>query len=122
WPKMMNVEGIQPLLAELRDKTFAKRDIMTVGEANGVFAENIAEWVSEEDGKFNMVFQFESLGLWDTEVNNGVNVAELKKVLTRWQKGVEGIGWNALFIENHDKPRVVSTWGNDGEYWRESAT
>lgn len=122
WQKMMNVDGIQPLLAELRDETFARRDIMTVGEANGVFAENIGDWISEEDGKFNMVFQFESLGLWDTQVSNGVNVVELKKVLTRWQKGVEGIGWNALFIENHDKPRIVSTWGNDREYWRESAT
>ncbi|WKA55472.1 glycoside hydrolase family 13 protein [Planococcus shixiaomingii] len=122
WDKMMNVEGIQPLLAELRDATFANRDIMTVGEANGVFVEHIEDWVSEDDGKFNMVFQFEDLGLWDLDVTTGVNVPELKGVLTRWQKGVEGIGWNALFIENHDKPRVVSTWGNDKEYWRESAT
>lgn len=122
WEKMMNVDGIQPFLAELRDKTFSKYDIMTVGEANGVMAEDIEEWISEEDGKFNMVFQFEDLGLWDTDEKKGINVPELKKVLTRWQKGVEGIGWNALFIENHDKPRVVSTWGNDGIYWRESAT
>lgn len=122
WEKMMNVDGIQPLLAELRDETFAKYDIMTVGEANGVSAEDIEEWISEEDGKFNMVFQFEDLGLWDDEIRKGVNVPELKKVLTRWQKGVEGIGWNALFIENHDRPRAVSTWGNDSIYWRESAT
>ncbi|MDZ4907049.1 alpha-amylase family glycosyl hydrolase, partial [Clostridium perfringens] len=43
-------------------------------------------------------------------------------VLTRWQEGLYNKGWNALFIENHDIPRVVSTWGNDKEYWRESAT
>ncbi|ANU18766.1 glucohydrolase [Planococcus plakortidis] len=122
WEKMMNVDGIQPLLAELRDETFAKYDIMTVGEANGVYAEDIDEWISEEDGKFNMVFQFEDLTLWDSDVKQGINVNDLKTVLTRWQKAVDGVGWNALFIENHDKPRVVSTWGNDGEYWRESAT
>lgn len=42
--------------------------------------------------------------------------------MTRWQKGLEHDGWNALFIENHDKARVVSTWGNDDQFWRESAT
>ncbi|MGI2329182.1 glycoside hydrolase family 13 protein [Planococcus sp. YIM B11945] len=122
WSKMMNVEGIQPLLTELRDKGFAGRDIMTVGEANGVRVGDIEEWIGEDHGKFNMVFQFESLGLWDTDERTGINVPKLKEVLTRWQKGVEGRGWNALFVENHDKPRVVSTWGNDNMYWRESAT
>lgn len=42
--------------------------------------------------------------------------------MTRWQKSLEKTGWNALFIENHDKPRIVSTWGNDKEHWREGAT
>ncbi|RNF38978.1 glycoside hydrolase family 13 protein [Planococcus salinus] len=122
WDKMRNVEGIQPLLAELRDNTFAKRDIMTVGEANGAQAEEIGEWISEENGKFDMVFQFESMGLWDTDSTTGIDVPKLKEVLTKWQKSVEGQGWNALFVENHDKPRIVSSWGNDREYWRESAT
>lgn len=122
WEKMMNVPGIQPLLAELRDETFAKRDIMTVGEANGVEANNIKEWISEDEGKFNMVFQFESMGLWDTDSSTGIDVPKLKEVLTKWQKAVEGHGWNALFVENHDKPRIVSSWGNDQTYWRESAT
>ena len=63
-----------------------------------------------------MIFQFEHLGLWDAETNPELDIVELKKVLTRWQKGLEKEGWNALFIENHDKPRVVSTWGNDEEY------
>lgn len=121
WEKMMNVKGIQPMLTELRDKTFAGRDIMTVGEANGVNIEDVEEWIGEKDGKFNMVFQFESTSLWDTSIP-GIDVPRLKEVLTKWQNGVEGHGWNALFIENHDKPRVVSTWGNEGNYWRESAT
>ncbi len=46
----------------------------------------------------------------------------LKRIMTRWEKALENNGWNALFIENHDKPRIVSTWGNDKEYWRECAT
>ncbi|MED3624739.1 glycoside hydrolase family 13 protein [Neobacillus thermocopriae] len=123
--KMMNVDGIHDFLKELKDETFAKYDIMTVGEANGVSIndeEDIEQWVGEKDGKFNMIFQFEHLKLWDAEKKKELDIVELKKVLSRWQKGLEGKGWNALFIENHDKARVVSTWGNDQEYWRESAT
>lgn len=122
WDKYMNVDGIQPFLEELKQETFSKYDIMTVGEANGVGIDEIDLWVGEEQGKFNMVFQFEHLGLWDAEKRKSIDVIELKDVLSKWQKGLEGKGWNALFIENHDKARVVSTWGNDKEYWRESAT
>ena len=69
----------------------------------------------------SMVFQFEHLDLWDSE-KKALDLSKLKTVFSRWQKGLEGKGWNALFIENHDKARIVSTWGNDRQYWRESAT
>lgn len=123
--KMMNVDGIHTFLHELKEETFAKYDIMTVGEANGVTVddvEDVERWVGEKTGKFNMVFQFEHLALWDAEAKKELNIVELKDVLSRWQKGLENKGWNALFIENHDQPRVISTWGNDKEFWRESAT
>ncbi len=120
--KHMNVDGIQPLLEELKENTFAKYDIMTVGEANGVKVEDANLWVGEEEGKFNMVFQFESLGLWKDQSSEGTDICELKRSLTKWQKGLEGIGWNALFIENHDLPRIVSSLGDDVNYWKESAT
>lgn len=121
WEKYMNVKGIMPYLEELKQESFAKYDIMTVGEANGVGTDEIHEWVDADYGKFNMIFQFEHLGLWDAETKV-LDIPELKRVLTRWQKALEASGWNALFIENHDKARSVSTWGNDQEYWRESAT
>ncbi|MDQ0230765.1 glycoside hydrolase family 13 protein [Metabacillus malikii] len=123
--KHMNVEGIHKYLKELKEETFAKYDIMTVGEANGVKSDNEAdldEWVGEENGKFNMVFQFEHLALWDASTEKQLDIIGLKKVLSSWQKSLENKGWNALFIENHDQPRRVSTWGNDEEYWYESAT
>ncbi|WP_144479287.1 alpha-glucosidase [Cytobacillus oceanisediminis] len=119
--KHMNVNGIQTFLEELKQETFSKYDIMTVGEANGVSIEEADLWVGEEQGKFNMVFQFEHLDLWDSE-KKALDLEKLKNTFTRWQKGLEGHGWNALFIENHDKARIVSTWGDDKEYWRESAT
>jgi alpha-glucosidase len=118
----MNQKGIHTFLQEFKDRTYSNYDVMTVGEANGVKADEAELWVGKENGKMDMIFQFEHLGLWDAETNPDLDIVELKKVLTRWQKGLEGNGWNALFIENHDKPRVVSTWGNDKEYWRESAT
>jgi alpha-glucosidase len=117
----MNRPGIQEFLEELKENTFAKYDIMTVGEANGVTVEDADLWVGEEKGKFNMIFQFEHLELWDKSVDKGLDIHALKKTLTKWQKGLEGMGWNALFLENHDQPRSVSTWGNDKEYWAESA-
>ncbi len=120
--KHMNVDGIQPLLTNLKENTFDKYDIMTVGEANGVKIEDAHLWVGEEQGKFNMVFQFEHLGLWKDNGDRGTDVRELKKILSKWQKGLEGVGWNALYIENHDLARIVSTLGDDENYWKESAT
>ena len=120
--KHMNVEGIHPLLDDLKANTFDKYDIMTVGEANGVKIEDAHLWVGEEEGKFNMVFQFEHLGLWNDNGDQGTDVRQLKKILTKWQKGLEGVGWNALYIENHDLARIVSTLGDDQNYWKESAT
>ena len=77
--KHMNVKGIQPLLEELKENTLSKYDIMTVGEANGVKIEDAELWVGEEQGKFNMVFQFEHLSLWDAEKKKDLDVVGLKK-------------------------------------------
>ncbi|API91167.1 MULTISPECIES: glycoside hydrolase family 13 protein [Virgibacillus] len=117
----MNQEGIHTFLEELKQETFANYDIMTVGEANGVTIEDAHLWVGEEQGKFNMVFQFEHLDLWGKSISGGLDIHALKQILTKWQKGLEQKGWNALFLENHDQPRSVSTWGDDKAYWQESA-
>lgn len=117
----MNQPGIQSWLQEMKEKSLSQYDIMTVGEANGVNPENAVEWVGENEGKFNMIFQFEHLGLWNTG-DSKFDVKAYKDVLNRWQKQLENVGWNALFIENHDQPRRVSTWGDDQNYWYESAT
>ena len=73
-----------------------------------------------------MVFQFEHIGLdqipgkakWDLAP---LQLSALKEVLTKWQVGLHGKGWNSLFWNNHDLPRIVSRWGNDGAYRQESA-
>lgn len=116
--KHMNVEGIHDYLKELKENTFSKYDIMTVGEANGVKAEQATDWVGENDGKFNMLFQFEHIDLWNS---SEFNLPNLKKVWNKWQVNLENDGWNALFIENHDITRVVSSWGDDTRFLKESA-
>lgn len=116
----MNQPGIQEYLEEVKQETFSKYDIMTVGEANGVTIEDSYEWVGEEVGKFNMVFQFEHLKLWEIH-DKRLNILKYKNVLNDWQVGLHNKGWNALFIENHDRPRIPSTWGSEN-YRYESAT
>lgn len=116
----MNRDGIQVFLEELKRKTFANYDIITVGEANGVSIDQADQWVGE-NGKFNMIFQFEHLDLWGKNTNTGLDIQALKDTMTKWQKGLEGVGWNALFLENHDQPRSVSTWGNSENHWEKSA-
>lgn len=109
----MNRPGIQEHLKELKEKTFAKYDIMTVGEANGVTSDSADEWVAEDGGNFNMIFQFEHMGLWDKGEEKPLDLIELKTILTNWQNGLEKInGWNALYLENHDQIRSVNKFGS----------
>lgn len=116
-----NRPGIHDFLTELKQETFDKYDIMTVGEASGVTTDDVHLWVSEEEGKFNMIFQFEHLHLWGTDSDKGVDLVKLKKILSSWQTILHNKGWNALFLENHDLARSVSTWGNDQELREASA-
>lgn len=118
--KHMNMPGIQKYLSELKKETFDKYNIVTVGEANGVNSKDVSKWVGK-DGKFNMIFQFEHLSLWDYEKKRKFSPKKYKKIMNKWQVALEKDGWNALFIENHDITRSVSRWGNDGEYWLESS-
>ncbi len=118
--KMMNVEGIDTFLKELKEETFSKYDIMTVGEANGVDVEEAHKWSNHEDGFFDMIFQFQHLKLWNRG-NDSLDLVALKSVLSKWQSALHNVGRNALYIENHDMPRVVSKWGDEVNYWKESA-
>lgn len=90
--KHMNVDGIHDYLKEIKENTFDKYDIMTVGEANS---------------KFNMLFQFEHIDLWNNDGGSAFSVPNLKKVWNRWQTSLDTNGWNALFVENHDITRIV---------------
>ncbi|WP_419892879.1 glycoside hydrolase family 13 protein [Oceanobacillus kimchii] len=117
----MNRDGIHKFLQEFKEKTLDKYDVMTVGEANGVAISQAEDWVGEDNGVFNMIFQFEHLDLWGKNTDKGLDLKALKQTLSKWQKGLENIGWNALFLENHDQPRSISSWGDTTTYHKKSA-
>ncbi|EOS7970421.1 alpha-glucosidase [Enterococcus hirae] len=114
-----NVSGIDEHLNELKD-VFDDYDIMTVGEASGVSAEEGPEWVSA-DGYFDMIFEFDHISIWKHEKEGKLDVINLKRALSAWQTALDGKGWNALYMENHDTPRSVSFFGDPEHYWQKSA-
>lgn len=107
-------------LREMSREAFQGRDLVTVGEAWTANTENAPLYSAPDGSELSMVFQFEHLTLdfrggdkWDPRP---IRLPELKEILARWQRGLRGRGWNSLFWENHDVPRIVSRWGDDGEY------
>lgn len=115
-----NVSGIEDHLTELKN-VFDEYDIMTVGEASGVSANEGPEWVGE-NGYFDMIFEFDHISIWKHEKDGDLDVLSLKQSLSAWQRALDGKGWNALYMENHDVPRCVSVFGDTSpKYWQVSA-
>ena len=115
-------------LQEMKEQVLSKYDILTVGETPAVTPQDAIALTNEETGFLSMVFQFEHMDL-DAAREGGLtrpqlphwDLLELKQVMTRWQKGLEGRGWNSLYLSNHDQPRSVSRFADDGPYRVESA-
>ncbi|WP_026689140.1 glycoside hydrolase family 13 protein [Alteribacter aurantiacus] len=120
-----NGPRIHEFLHEMNEKAMKGYDAMTVGEMPMVTPEIAQKYTDEEREEVNMVFQFEHVdidsgpgGKWDLRP---LKLQDLKDNLTKWQKALEHKGWNSLYLNNHDQPRMVSRFGNDGEYRVESA-
>ena len=121
-----NGPRLHEFIRELSKETFQKEDLVTVGEAWGATPELAKLYSNPDNSEFSMVFQFEHIGLDQQEGKDKWDLAplpflKLKQVLTRWQTEIYNCGWNSLFWNNHDLPRIVSRWGNDKEYRVESA-
>ncbi|WP_286174445.1 alpha-amylase family glycosyl hydrolase [Pseudomonas sp. ISL-88] len=93
---------------------------MTVGEANGSDIEEAKKYRDAGRRELNMIFTFERMDIdTDQRSPNGkwqlkpFDPIALKKTLTRWQTALMNVGWNSLYFENHDQPRVIFRWGND---------
>ncbi|ELM6646955.1 TPA: alpha,alpha-phosphotrehalase [Vibrio vulnificus] len=120
-----NGPRLHPLLQEMNRATFGDKDLLTVGETWGATPEIAKLYSDPERHELSMVFQFEHITLtwqhgdkWDPIP---LDLKQFKHVLTKWQTELSNQGWNSLFWNNHDLPRVVSKYGDDQRYRVESA-
>jgi len=121
-----NGPHVHEYLKEMNKKVLSHYNLITVGEASGVTLEEAKKYASADGSELNMVFQFEHVGSgpegnnrfgkWDS---HKMSLPVWKKILSKWQTGLEGKAWNSLFLANHDQPRSVSWFGNDSAEYRE---
>ena len=126
--KKITINGprLHEYFREMSKETFQKGDLITVGEAWGADPERAKLYSNPDGSEFSMVFQFEHIGLDQQEGKDKWDLAplpflKLKQIMNHWQTELYNCGWNSLFWNNHDLPRIVSRWGNDKEYRVESA-
>lgn len=111
---------------ELSREAFPEEGLVTVGEAWGADVSRARLYSAPDGSELSMVFQFEHMfhdqksggEKWDTAP---LDLPGLKECFRRWQQGLHNEGWNSLFLNNHDLPRIVSRWGDDGKYRVQSA-
>ena len=121
-----NGPRLHEFLRELSRETFQRGNLVTVGEAWGADLQRAKLYSAPDGSELSMVFQFEQMVLdqqpgkekWDLAP---LPFVKMKASFARWQQGLHGCGWNSLFLDNHDLPRIVSRWGDDGAYRVQSA-
>lgn len=122
-----NLDKVHYFLRTLNEDVLDFYDIMNVGEVSGLGPEQALDYVGEGRNELDMIFQFEHMfldaksggtGKWDIKP---WTLIDLKKIMSRWQTVLHKKGWNANYMSNHDQPRQVSRFGNDGDYRVRSA-
>ena len=116
---------IHEFLSEMNDRVL-DRELLTVGEMlnTGMDMDDARRYLDPDEDGLSMIFHFEHMMLDRGEhvyQTRDFELPELKAVFDRWQAGLASHGWNSLYLNNHDQPRMVSRFGDDGEYRRESA-
>ena len=123
-----NGQRLHEYIHEMNKEVLSHYDGMTVGEAPGSTSEIAKLFTDPKREELDMIFTFEHMNV--DRVPGSVNrkwelrhmhLPELKKIMADWQETLRDNGWNALYFENHDRPRVISRWGNDTTYRVECA-
>jgi oligo-1,6-glucosidase len=118
----MNGPRIHEFMHEMHERVFAGRgELLTVGEMPGVTIDEAKLFTDPARGEVDMVFQFDHV--WvdrgaDPWLLYPLKLTDLKAILGRWQAGLAEVGWNSLYWNNHDQPRVVSRFGDDSPQYR----
>src|SRR5690606_15862582 len=124
FPLFTNGPRVHEFMQEMYREVFEGRDkLLNVGEMPGVTIDEAKLFTDPARKELDMVFHFEHMGVdreWGKFGHTKLHLPDLKAILGRWQEGLEESGWNSLYWNNHDQPRVVSRFGNDGEYRVES--
>ena len=113
-----NLPLVHEVLHDMNRQVLSKYDVMTVGETPFVTPKEGALYVDERREELNMIFQFEHFQLPGFDDDN---LVEYKDIQQRWYQATHEYGWNSQFLGNHDYPRMVSKFGNDSRYRKESA-
>ncbi|WP_203624443.1 alpha-glucosidase [Lacticaseibacillus sp. 866-1] len=123
-PSPINLPQVQDYLKEMNREVLSHYDVMTVGEMPGTTPALAREYTGFDTHELNMIFQFQHTGVdldqkFGKWVHHPFKLTTLKKIMDRWQVGLDGKAWNSLYWNNHDQPRVVSRFGNDSPEFRE---
>ncbi|WP_420384788.1 glycoside hydrolase family 13 protein [Roseivirga sp.] len=120
-----NGPRIHEFLKELNREVLSKYDIMTVGEGPGITLDHGLDYVGEDREELNMVFHFDHMFI---DMGKGgkfdpvpYDLVEFKNIFNRWDEKLKDKGWGSIFLGNHDFPRIVSRYGNDGPYREKAA-
>ncbi|MDZ4621497.1 alpha,alpha-phosphotrehalase [Bacillus cereus] len=117
---------VHEYLQEMNRNVFAGKDVITVGEMSSTTIDNCIKYSNPERNELSMTFSFHHLKVdypnGDKWTKAEFDFIKLKEIMSSWQIEMQkGGGWNALFWCNHDQPRIVSRFGDDGKYRNESA-
>lgn len=117
---------VHEYLQEMNRNVFAGKDVITVGEMSSTTIDHCIKYSNPERNELSMTFSFHHLKVdypnGDKWTKAEFDFIKLKEIMSSWQIEMQkGGGWNALFWCNHDQPRIVSRFGDDGKYRNESA-
>ena len=113
---------IHEYLGEFYGEVLSQYDCMTLAEAPSITTDIALDYIREPDNEIDMMIQFDSMCAcceFDDYVERPFSLTKLKKAWSSWQEDLDGKGWNMLYIENHDHPRIISRYGSE-QYWKES--
>lgn len=123
--QFMNGPNVHTYLQEMNTQVLSQYDIVTVGESPGTTPKEARDYTAAQNQELNMIFTFEHMDLdqasgekWDLKL---LDLIDLKENLEKWQHGLHDEGWNSLYWNNHDQPRIVSRFGDDQQWRVESA-
>jgi oligo-1,6-glucosidase len=115
-----NGPKVHDYLREMNRKVLSRYNLVTVGETPCVTVDEAVKYTGSDEGELNMVFQFEAMQCDSVNGNKWTDkrfsLPELKKIYAKWQSGLEGKGWNSLYMENHDQPRCIGRYADDKKF------